>query len=175
MSCITVLSVHICGSICQGSISLQIFTIVMKHHAISLPSSLLFTCICMVCHQYDTPNVPQAAFIQQGPLLPAHLLIIRALRRRALEHRLWVPNPHRLALLHALQRERGDQRSPDTGAVFGRQDLDRVVAAAERLAVAALVPVKDFFERLRTASLFVQSQYSSSNKVWCGGKLGDAP
>lgn len=56
--------------------------------------------------------------------------------------------------MHALQSQGGDEGGTDTAAVFGGQNLDGVMAAAERLAVAAFGPVEDFLEGLGAAGLW---------------------
>lgn len=73
--------------------------------------------------------------------------------RRTLQHSLRIPNSHHLTLLHALERQRRDQRGADTRAVFSGHDLDRVVPAAKRLAVTAFLPVEDLLESLCAAGL----------------------
>lgn len=60
-----------------------------------------------------------------------------------------------VALLDALDGKGGDEGGADTGAVLGGEDLNGVVALAERLAVAAGLPVEDLFEGLRTTGLEV--------------------
>lgn len=60
-----------------------------------------------------------------------------------------------VALLDALDGEGGDEGGADTGAILGGEDLDGVVALAERLAVAAGLPVEDLLEGLRATGLEV--------------------
>jgi hypothetical protein len=72
-----------------------------------------------------------------------------------LEHTLGVADTSSVALLDALESEGGDEGSADTGTVLGGHDLDRVVALAESLAVAAALPVEDLLERLGTTGLEV--------------------
>lgn len=60
-----------------------------------------------------------------------------------------------VALLDALEGEGGDEGGADAGAVLGGQDLDGVVALAQRLAVAAGLPVEDLLEGLGAAGLEV--------------------
>jgi len=57
--------------------------------------------------------------------------------------------------LDTLESKGGDEGSANTGSILGGQDLDRVVALAERLAIAASLPVKDLLERLSTTGLEV--------------------
>ena len=71
------------------------------------------------------------------------------------EHALGVTNTSDLALLNTLEGESGDEGSTDTGTVLSGEDLDRVVALTESLAIAAAVPVEDLLERLRTTGLEV--------------------
>lgn len=73
----------------------------------------------------------------------------------ALEHALRVADAGVVALLDALEGEGGDERGADTRAVLGGQDLNGVVALAQRLAVAAGLPVEDLLEGLRAAGLEV--------------------
>jgi hypothetical protein len=72
-----------------------------------------------------------------------------------IEHTLGVANAGDIALLDALESEGGDEGRTNTGAVLGGHDLDRVVALAERLAVATALPVEDLLERLSTTGLEV--------------------
>jgi hypothetical protein len=71
----------------------------------------------------------------------------------ALEHGVDVANTHDLALLDALERESGDESSADTRTILSGQDLHRVVALAERLAITTGLPVEDFLKSLCAALL----------------------
>ena len=68
---------------------------------------------------------------------------------------LGVADTGNVALLDTLESESGDEGCADTGTVFGGHDLDGVVALAERLAVAAALPVEDLLELLSTTGLEV--------------------
>jgi hypothetical protein len=72
-----------------------------------------------------------------------------------LEHTLGVADTGSVALLDTLESESGDEGGADTGTVLGGHDLDRVVALAESLAVAAALPVEDLLECLSTTGLEV--------------------
>lgn len=72
-----------------------------------------------------------------------------------LEHTLGVADASGVAILDALESESGDEGGANTGTVLGGHDLDGVVALAERLAVAAALPVEDLLERLSTTGLEV--------------------
>ena len=72
-----------------------------------------------------------------------------------LEHTLRVTDTGGVALLDTLESEGGDEGSADTGAILCGHDLDRVVALAESLAIAAALPVEDLLERLSTTGLEV--------------------
>jgi hypothetical protein len=73
----------------------------------------------------------------------------------SLEHTLGVADTGGVALLDALESKGGDEGGADTGTVLGGHDLDRVVALAESLAVAAVLPVEDLLECLGTTGLEV--------------------
>lgn len=89
---------------------------------------------------------------QRGPL---HLVGAGLGSGGALEHALGVADTLVVALLDTLEGEGGDEGGADTGTVLSGEDLDGVVALAERLAVAASLPVKDLLEGLSTTSLEV--------------------
>lgn len=63
-----------------------------------------------------------------------------------------VQDTRQVTLLDALQRQRRDQRGPDTAAVLGGQDLDRVLLGL----VLLLRPVEDLAQGLRPAGLEVR-------------------
>lgn len=73
----------------------------------------------------------------------------------ALEHALGVADTGNVAFLDALEGKGSDESGTNTGTVLGRHDFDRVVALAERLAVATTLPVEDLLERLSTTGLEV--------------------
>lgn len=110
----------------------------------------LLTCaypyINMTCHLYTMPN-------QRALLIRLYLLGARLLRLGTLQHGIRIAYACQIALLHALERKCGNQRSANTRSILSRHDLHRVVAAPERLAVAAGRPVEDLLQGLSAASL----------------------
>lgn len=86
-----------------------------------------------------------------GPFSPSFLALTHAL-----EHRLRVLDTHQLALLHPLERQSCNQCSANAATVLGWEDLDGIVVLTKRFAVTASLPVQNFLQSLRAASLEVR-------------------
>ena len=78
-------------------------------------------------------------------------------RFTVLQHRLRIPHTHCYALVHTLNGQSSDESGTNTRSILGRQDLYRIIATTESLAISASRPVQDFFEGLCTSCLVYKS------------------